>query len=117
MTVLEKGRPGETYNVGGNNEMRNIDLVRLVCSLLDELHPRSDGQSYRNQITYVTDRPGHDFRYGINAGKIRYELGWQPAETAATGFRKTVQWYLDNTPWWEAIVSGKYQLERMGVPQ
>ncbi len=115
MTVLDKGRLGETYNIGGNNEVQNIDLVRRLCSTLDELRPRSDGKSYADQITFVTDRPGHDLRYGINAEKIRSELGWQPKESARSGFKKTVDWYLNNTAWWESILSGKYQLQRLGT--
>jgi dTDP-glucose 4,6-dehydratase len=115
MTVLQKGRPGQTYNIGGNNEARNIDLVRSLCSILDELRPRADGKSYAGQITFVKDRPGHDMRYGIDAAKIGAELGWKPAESARGGFKKTVQWYLDNTAWWESILSGKYQLQRLGT--
>lgn len=115
VTVLQKGRLGETYNIGGNNEMQNIALVRLLCSILDELRPRADGKKYADQITFVTDRPGHDLRYAINAEKIRTELGWQPTESARTGFKKTVEWYLNNTAWWEAILSGKYQLQRLGT--
>jgi dTDP-glucose 4,6-dehydratase len=98
--VLEAGRLGETYNVGGWNEKPNIEIVNTVCALLDELRPRADGQSYKTQITYVTDRPGHDRRYAIDARKIERELGWKPAETFDTGIRKTVQWYLDNPSGW-----------------
>lgn len=104
MAVLNKGRLGETYNIGGNNEIRNIDLVRLLCSILDELHPRSDGKPYSEQMTFVKDRPGHDLRYGMHAEKIRSELGWIPRESAETGFRKTVQWYLQNEAWWQPLV-------------
>jgi dTDP-glucose 4,6-dehydratase len=114
ITVLKKGVPGQTYNIGGNNERKNLDLVRHLCSILDELRPRSDGKSYAEQIAFVTDRPGHDFRYAINASKIRKELGWEPQETFQTGFRKTVKWYLDNEEWWRAVLSGKYQLQRLG---
>lgn len=116
--VLEKGTPGRTYNIGGNNEMRNIDLVRLLCSLLDELVPINNQpsiKSYRDLITFVTDRPGHDLRYAIDASRIKDELGWQPTETAESGFRKTVQWYLDNQDWWQSILDGSYQLERLGA--
>ncbi len=107
--VLEAGRLGETYNIGGWNEMPNIDIVHTVCRLLDELRPRPDGNSYAEQITYVTDRPGHDRRYAIDAGKIERELGWKPAETFDTGIRKTVQWYLENPEWVDNVQSGAYR--------
>ena len=107
--VLEAGQPGETYNVGGWNEMPNIAIVNTVCALLDELRPRADGQSYATQITYVTDRPGHDRRYAIDARKLERELDWKPAETFETGIRKTVQWYLDNPEWVAQVQSGAYR--------
>ena len=107
--VLEAGRVGEVYNVGGWNEKPNIDIVHTVCALLDELRPRADGQTYRGQITYVTDRPGHDRRYAIDAHKLERELGWTPAETFETGIRKTVQWYLDNPAWVANVQSGAYR--------
>jgi dTDP-glucose 4,6-dehydratase len=106
--VLEAGRAGEVYNVGGWNEKPNIDIVHIVCALLDELRPRSDGKNYREQISYVKDRPGHDRRYAIDAGKIQRELGWKPAETFETGIRKTVKWYLDNPDWVAHVQSGAY---------
>jgi dTDP-glucose 4,6-dehydratase len=107
--VLEGGRLGETYNVGGWNEKPNIEIVNTVCALLDELRPRSDGQSYATQITYVKDRPGHDRRYAIDARKLEKELGWKPAETFETGIRKTVAWYLENTEWVAHVQSGAYR--------
>jgi dTDP-glucose 4,6-dehydratase len=107
--VLEAGGVGETYNVGGWNEKPNLDVVHTLCAILDELSPRADGKSYKEQITYVTDRPGHDRRYAIDASKISNELGWKPAETFETGIRKTVQWYLDNPDWVRNVTSGAYK--------
>ena len=114
LAVVAGGRPGATYAIGGDNERRNIDLVRLLCSLLDELHPRADGRSYAEQITFVADRPGHDLRYAIDASRIRRELGWRPRQDPVSGFRQTVAWYLENKPWWQAILDGSYRLERLG---
>jgi dTDP-glucose 4,6-dehydratase len=105
-TVLAGGRPGETYNVGGNAEMKNLDVVHTLCVILGELVP---GRDYAAQITYVKDRPGHDRRYAIDARKIRRELDWSPAETFATGMRRTVRWYLDHANWLEAVTSKEYQ--------
>lgn len=107
--VLEDGCLGETYNIGGWNEKANLEVVETLCSILDELSPRADGQSYATQITFVADRPGHDRRYAIDARKIEQELGWRPAETFETGIRKTVAWYLDNQGWVENITSGAYE--------
>lgn len=106
--VLENGMPGETYNIGGLNEKKNIEIVQDICSLLDELHPSPDGP-YARLITYVKDRPGHDRRYAINPSKIMRKLGWEPRETFESGIRKTVQWYLDNASWTESITSGTYR--------
>ncbi|MEC6408888.1 dTDP-glucose 4,6-dehydratase [Achromobacter xylosoxidans] len=107
--VLAGGRPGETYNVGGWNEMSNLDVVKTICRLLDELKPRADGRPYEAQITFVKDRPGHDRRYAIDARKLERELGWKPAETFASGIRKTVRWYLDNPQWVADVTSGAYR--------
>ena len=107
--VLEAGRLGETYNVGGWNEKANIDVVRTLCAILDELAPRADGQPYAAQMTFVKDRPGHDRRYAIDARKLERELGWRPVETFETGIRKTVQWYLDHQDWVRNVTSGAYR--------
>jgi dTDP-glucose 4,6-dehydratase len=106
--VIDGGSVGETYNIGGWNEMANLDVVKALCSVLDELKPRGEGLSYAEQITFVKDRPGHDRRYAIDASKIESELGWRPAETFETGLRKTVQWFLDNQAWVEDVTSGAY---------
>jgi dTDP-glucose 4,6-dehydratase len=108
-TVLAQGQLGETYNIGGWNEQPNIEIVRTICTLLDTLRPRADGRSYASQISYVTDRPGHDRRYAIDAQKIERALGWRPAETFESGIRKTVQWYLDNQDWVAQVQSGAYR--------
>ena len=107
--VLEAGKLGETYNVGGWNEKANLDVVHTLCAILDELKPRADGQSYATQITFVQDRPGHDRRYAIDARKLEKELGWKPKETFETGIRKTVQWYLNNQQWVDHVTSGEYR--------
>ena len=114
-TVLAKGKMGETYNIGGNNEIKNIDVVTIICSLLDEISPRENGSSYSDLITFVKDRPGHDFRYAIDAGKIQNDLGWSPNESFETGIRKTIHWYLDNQNWWKSIQDNNYRQERLGV--
>ena len=107
--VLQAGVPGETYNVGGWNEKPNLDVVHTICQLLDQMRPRSDGRMYAEQITYVTDRPGHDRRYAIDARKIERELGWRPAESFESGIRKTIAWYLDNPDWVSGVTSGAYR--------
>ena len=108
-TVLNKGRVGETYNIGGCNEKTNLQVVHTLCDILDSEKSRADGASYRSQITYVKDRPGHDRRYAIDARKIEQELAWTPAETFETGIRKTVRWYLENQAWVERVASGEYR--------
>ena len=120
--VLIEGGVGETYNIGGHNERKNIDVVRTICSILEELAPsnaysRSDANpdGFESLITYVADRPGHDVRYAIDAGKIERELGWKPQETFETGLRKTVKWYLSNEGWWQRVLDGSYQGERLGL--
>lgn len=117
LAVISKGRIGETYNVGGNNEMRNIDVIHILCNLIDELAPQTVGlrPAASSLITFVTDRPGHDMRYAINSTKIQRELGWKPRQDRASGFRRTVQWYLENQDWWQAILSGNYQMNRLGT--
>jgi dTDP-glucose 4,6-dehydratase len=116
LTVFEKGKIGETYNVGGNNEKQNLEVVHTICDLLDEMKKRSDGKSYRDLITYVADRPGHDKRYAIDASKIMKELGWKPKETFESGIRKTVAWYLENSVGWcKRVQDGSYRRERLGL--
>ena len=115
LLVNEKGVPGETYNVGGHNERTNLEVVKTVCAILDELNPRRDGTTYDSLITFVVDRPGHDLRYAIDPAKLMLELGWKPRENFETGIRKTVQWYLDNEWWWGSIHRGRYAGERLGA--
>ena len=114
-TVMQSGVPGETYNVGGNCERQNIQIVKTICSILDGLRPKTGGAKYEEQITFVKDRPGHDRRYAIDASKIKRELGWQPQETFESGILKTIKWYLDNQQWIENILNGKYRCERLGL--
>jgi dTDP-glucose 4,6-dehydratase len=115
--VLETGATGETYNIGGWNEARNLDVVQRLCDLLEEQHPEKPAgvSAYRDLITFVTDRPGHDTRYAIDAGKIHRDLDWKPAETFETGLEKTVAWYLENRAWWQGVLDGSYRLERLGA--
>jgi dTDP-D-glucose 4,6-dehydratase len=110
--VATQGKVGETYNIGGHNEKQNIEVVKTICQILDDLVPKDD--KYELQITYVADRPGHDMRYAIDASKIQWELGWTPQETFESGIRKTVQWYLDNQDWCQHVQDGSYQRERLG---
>ena len=113
-TVLETGIVGETYNIGGNCEKQNVEIVNNICEILDEFVPREDGKSYKNQITYVKDRPGHDMRYAIDSSKIQNNLGWKPEETFDSGIQKTIKWYLENKNWWKNIQNKKYGQERLG---
>ena len=112
--ILFEGRTGENYNVGGNAEVSNLDVVRSICRLLDELSPMSNMSKHEEQIEFVLDRPGHDFRYAIDSTKIRNELGWRPIETFETGLRRTVEWYLANASWWKPILTGEYRGQRLG---
>ncbi|KFJ93096.1 dTDP-glucose 4,6-dehydratase [Pseudomonas sp. 1-7] len=116
--VITKGEVGETYNIGGHNEKKNIDVVKTICAILEELapiqHSKMNIQNYESLMTFVKDRPGHDRRYAIDASKIADELGWQPEETFETGLRKTVEWYLNNEQWWQRVLNGDYQLARLG---
>ena len=114
-TVFEAGTPGETYNVGGNSERKNIEVVRAICATLDRLSPRADGRPYADQISFVTDRPGHDQRYAIDAAKIRDTLGWEPQMTFEQGIERTVRWYIDNRDWWGDILAGRYDTGRLGL--
>ena len=112
--AVEKGIIGQTYNIGGNNEYTNLQVVEAICTVLDEVHPRANGATYKQLIEFVEDRVGHDKRYAIDAKKIKQQLGWQPRETFASGIRKTVQWYLENPEWWQPIRATKYQGQRLG---
>ena len=114
--VVTEGKVGETYNIGGHNEKANIDVVRTICQLLEELVPNKPKGvvKYEDLITYVKDRPGHDVRYAIDAAKIGRELGWKPQETFESGIRKTVEWYLNNKKWWSRVLDGSYNRERLG---
>jgi dTDP-glucose 4,6-dehydratase len=112
--VLEGGRVGETYNVGGNAERENIAVVKAICFLLDQRHPLDDGRARESLITYVRDRPGHDRRYAIDSSKLQNELGWRPSQTFETGIEETVDWYLENQAWSQRVLDGSYRMERLG---
>jgi dTDP-glucose 4,6-dehydratase len=114
-TVFERGEVGNSYMVGGNSERTNLEVVHVICDTLDRIRPRADNVSYREQIKFVADRPGHDFRYAIDATKLQTELGWKPLESFESGMEKTIIWYLENRSWWESIQSGEYQGERLGL--
>jgi len=113
--VVDRGVVGETYCVGGNSERTNLQVVQAICAELDGLCPREDGKSYADQVTFVSDRPGHDFRYAIDAGKLQRELGWEPGQSFESGIAHTVRWYLDNEPWWRAVQEGSYRGQRLGL--
>ena len=114
-TILQKGTIGETYNVGGNNEIKNIQIVEVICDVLNDIHPARSGKSYHELITFVKDRPGHDFRYAIDASKLKKEIGWEPKESFNTGIQKTIEWYLKNEEWWKTIQENSYKQERLGI--
>ena len=114
-TILQKGTIGETYNVGGNNEIKNIQIVEVICDVLNDIHPAGSGKSYHELITFVKDRPGHDFRYAIDASKLKKEIGWEPKESFNTGIQKTIEWYLKNEEWWKIIQENTYKQERLGI--
>lgn len=114
-TILQKGTIGETYNVGGNNEIKNIQIVEVICDILNDIHPAGSGKSYHELINFVKDRPGHDFRYAIDASKLKKEIGWEPKESFNTGIQKTIEWYLKNEEWWKTIQENTYKQERLGI--
>tara|TARA_B110000467_G_scaffold55832_1_gene51187 strand:+ start:12576 stop:13628 length:1053 start_codon:yes stop_codon:yes gene_type:complete len=114
-SVLQNGSIGDTYNIGGNNEIQNIHIVNTICKIMDELHPRKNGEKYSQLITHVKDRPGHDFRYAIDASKIKINLNWEPKENFESGIRRTIEWYLENKQWWEDIQNNTYQQQRLGA--
>lgn len=114
-TVFESGEPGESYMIGGRSERTNLAVVQVICDTLDQIRPRADGKSYGSQIKFVLDRPGHDFRYAIDASKLESELGWTPRESFESGMEKTISWFLDNQTWWQNILSGAYRGERLGA--
>ncbi|KAK0330707.1 hypothetical protein LTR94_031798, partial [Friedmanniomyces endolithicus] len=113
-TVFEKGKPGETYNIGGSSERKNIEVVTAICAILDRVRPRDEGR-YADQISYVTDRPGHDYRYAVDASKISADLGWEPSVTFEQGIEQTVTWFLENENWWRSILDVRHAIQRQGV--
>ena len=113
--LVEKGVPGESYNIGGRSEQTNLQVVETICNALDELAPTGDARPHNEKIRFVADRPGHDYRYAINAQKIEREIGWKPVETFATGIERTVRWYLDNEDWWRGLRAARYDGERLGL--
>ena len=113
--MIRRGASGETYNIGGGEELPNIDVVHAICALLDELRPDSGGRPHAELIEFIEDRPGHDLRYAIDAAKIDCDLGWRPRENFASALRKTVQWYLENEGWWRAVMDGSYRGQRLGL--
>jgi dTDP-glucose 4,6-dehydratase len=117
LTVIEKGAPGETYLIGGNNAKSNIELVRMLCDIIESLQPKKTAgmRRYQDLVEFVEDRPGHDRRYAINPGKIQRELGWRARQSLEGGLTRTVRWYLDNTEWWRRVLDGRYARERLGV--
>ena len=115
LTILEKGRPGQVYNIGGNTEKTNLEVVEEICAILDEIKPRADRRAYREQIAFVEDRPGHDLRYAVDTSKIKADLGWMPEENFESGLRKTIQWYIDNPVWCKNIQDGSYKRQRLGL--
>jgi dTDP-glucose 4,6-dehydratase len=114
-TILQKGTIGETYNVGGNNEIKNIQIVEVICDILNDIRPAGSGKSYHELINFVKDRPGHDFRYAIDASKLKKEIGWEPKESFNTGIQKTIEWYLKNEEWRKTIQENTYKQERLGI--
>ena len=117
LAVLRYGQPGETYNIGARSERRNIDVVGEICTLLDQLSPRPDGRSYGEQVAFVPDRPGHDYRYAVDPAKIERKLGWRARELFASGLRKTIRWYLEHPQWWRPIKRSLYDGRRLGLPE
>ena len=115
LTVLSKGKVGQTYNIGGGNEIENLEVVKIICNILDRLLPKKNSDSYKGLISFVKDRPGHDFRYAIDATKINSKLGWYPKESFESGLEKTIKWYIENADWWESIFKNKIIQKRLGV--